>query len=195
MRFFLAAVAFLSVVATMDGLPRCHADDKKAVAIKESAAAFEKARDTAQENLVGAFDTVPERLAKQKLGLEERLRLVDIVSAEKKRFQKSGLLPWSEPMRPFLAKYLEKSRAMESKVMEEYNKHISQALQAAADEVKLHAETFGPIHKLIRPQPGESRWMDVPWLTDLHEARQKAAAEGKPLFLIASGKAISIGMC
>lgn len=67
--------------------------------------------------------------------------------------------------------------------------------QAAADEVKLSEETFGPIHKLIRPQPGESRWMDVPWLTDLHEARRKGAAEGKPLLLIASGKAISIGMC
>lgn len=67
--------------------------------------------------------------------------------------------------------------------------------QPAADEVKLNAKTFGPIHKQIKPQPGESRWMDIPWLTDLHEARQKAAAEGKPLFIMASGSAVSIGMC
>ncbi len=67
--------------------------------------------------------------------------------------------------------------------------------QPATDAVKLNADTFGPIHQQIRPQPGESRWMEIPWLTDLHAARQKAAAEGKPLFLMAAGKAISIGMC
>jgi hypothetical protein len=63
------------------------------------------------------------------------------------------------------------------------------------NEVILNAETFASIHKQIKPQPGESRWMEIPWLTDLHEARQKAAAEGKPLFLMVSGKGISIGMC
>jgi len=67
--------------------------------------------------------------------------------------------------------------------------------QPAVDEVILNAEAFSAIHKQIRPQPGESRWMDIPWLTDLHAARQKAAAEGKPLFLMASGSALSIGMC
>ena len=67
--------------------------------------------------------------------------------------------------------------------------------QPATNGVRLNAETFAPIHRQIRPQPGESRWMKIPWLTDLHEARQKAAAEGKPLFLIVSGKGLSIGMC
>ena len=67
--------------------------------------------------------------------------------------------------------------------------------QPVADEMTLNAETFGQFHKQNRPQPGESRWLDIPWLTDLHEARQKAAAEGKPLFLMASGHATSIGMC
>ncbi|MEO8495608.1 MAG: hypothetical protein ABI614_11100 [Planctomycetota bacterium] len=67
--------------------------------------------------------------------------------------------------------------------------------QPASEGMYLNAETFGLIHKQIKPQPGESRWMEVAWLTDLHEARQRAAAEGKPLFIAASGKAISIGMC
>lgn len=67
--------------------------------------------------------------------------------------------------------------------------------QRAADDVTLNAETFAPIHKQIRPQAGESLWMAIPWLTDLHAARQKAAAEGKPLFLMVSGKGLSIGMC
>ena len=47
--------------------------------------------------------------------------------------------------------------------------------QPAADEVKLNAETFGPIHKQIKPQPGESRWMEIPWQTSLWTARELAA--------------------
>lgn len=39
------------------------------------------------------------------------------------------------------------------------------------------------LHKLIKPQPGESRWMEIDWYPSVWEARKKAAAEGKPLFL------------
>lgn len=67
--------------------------------------------------------------------------------------------------------------------------------QPVTEDGELNSETFAKIHKQIRPQPGESRWMTIPWLTDLHEARQKAAAEGKPMFLMVSGKGLSIGMC
>ncbi len=67
--------------------------------------------------------------------------------------------------------------------------------QPATKDVILNAKTFLLIHNRIRPQAGESRWMEVPWLTDLREARQKAVAEGKPLFLMVSGKGLSIGMC
>ncbi len=62
-------------------------------------------------------------------------------------------------------------------------------------EVKLDAETFPQLHKQIRPQPGESRWLELPWLIDLHAARQKAAAEGKPLFVLSGGGATGIGAC
>lgn len=67
--------------------------------------------------------------------------------------------------------------------------------QTVTSDVKLDAESFAAIHEQIRPQPGESRWMEIPWFTDLREARQKAATEGKPLFLMVSGKGLSIGMC
>ena len=59
----------------------------------------------------------------------------------------------------------------------------------------LTATTFVQYQKQIKPQPGESRWMEIPWFTDLHGARQKAAAEGKPLFIYASGGSVSIGSC
>ena len=67
--------------------------------------------------------------------------------------------------------------------------------QPAPDEVKLNADTFPQLHKKIRPQPGESRWLELPWLIDLHAARQKAAAEGKPLFVLSGGGATGIGAC
>lgn len=41
------------------------------------------------------------------------------------------------------------------------------------------------MQKLIAPGPHESQWMQVPWVSswNIHAARQKAAAEGKPLLL------------
>ena len=67
--------------------------------------------------------------------------------------------------------------------------------QPTSAGVKLDAETFPQLHKQIRPQPGESRWLELPWLIDLHAARQKAAAEGKPLFVLSGGGATGIGAC
>jgi hypothetical protein len=62
-------------------------------------------------------------------------------------------------------------------------------------EVNLSTETFAHLRKQIRPQPGESRWMEIPWLIDVHEARKKASAEGKPLFVYSGGGASGIGAC
>jgi hypothetical protein len=48
---------------------------------------------------------------------------------------------------------------------------------------RLAGAAFERLHRLIKPQPGESRWMEIDWYPSVWEARQKAAAEGKPLFL------------
>ena len=37
------------------------------------------------------------------------------------------------------------------------------------------------------PHPGELKWQQVPWLTDLREAARQAKAEGRPLLLFVSG--------
>ncbi len=42
-------------------------------------------------------------------------------------------------------------------------------------------ENFDDYVRLIKPTPDESYWSLIPWMTDLYEARKKAAAEGKPL--------------
>jgi len=67
----------------------------------------------------------------------------------------------------------------------------SLASPAAADPgaaaSPLTPDTFASLHGLIRPQPGESKWAEVPWLTSLAEARERAAREDKPIFLWRAG--------
>jgi hypothetical protein len=59
---------------------------------------------------------------------------------------------------------------------------------------RLSAADFEKLHTLIKPAPGESRWMEIDWHPTVWEARQKAAKEGKPLFIWAgSGGAPAAG--
>jgi hypothetical protein len=60
---------------------------------------------------------------------------------------------------------------------------------------ELSAAQFKKLHQMIRPQPGESKWMDLPWETSLGEARSKAAKQGKPIFLMAAGGGSPLGFC
>lgn len=55
-----------------------------------------------------------------------------------------------------------------------------------AEEIQpLPIEQFEKLHRMLKPQPGESRWMEIDWYPNIWEARRKAAAEGKPLFILA----------
>ncbi|MEX2185419.1 MAG: hypothetical protein WD875_01440 [Pirellulales bacterium] len=42
---------------------------------------------------------------------------------------------------------------------------------------------FSALHTLIQPKLDESAWLSIPWQTDLWQAREKAAAAGKPILL------------
>ena len=42
---------------------------------------------------------------------------------------------------------------------------------------------FAKLHAIIKPKTSESQWEQIPWLVSLWEARQRAAAEGKPILL------------
>jgi hypothetical protein len=44
-------------------------------------------------------------------------------------------------------------------------------------------EQFKQLQAVIKPAATEDRWAQIPWLTDLWEARQKAAAAGKPILV------------
>jgi len=45
-------------------------------------------------------------------------------------------------------------------------------------------DRFESLHTLIRPQAGELAWYEeIPWLTSIQEALEKASAEGKPILV------------
>ena len=63
-----------------------------------------------------------------------------------------------------------------------------------AEPKSISDDEFGNLHAMVKRQPGESRWMEIDWYPSVWEARKKAAAEGKPIFLMAgSGGAPAAG--
>jgi hypothetical protein len=58
---------------------------------------------------------------------------------------------------------------------------LSLATARASEPIK--PEHFEKLHALIKPQADEEKFMQIPWLTNLWEARKQAAAQGKPLLL------------
>ena len=57
------------------------------------------------------------------------------------------------------------------------------------------ADQFLKLHALIKPQPGELRFHEIPWLIDVWEARKKAAAEGKPILVWSGAGGSPVGVC
>lgn len=57
------------------------------------------------------------------------------------------------------------------------------------------ADQFVKLHSLIKPQPGELLFHEIPWLIDLWEARKKAAAEGKPILVWSGAGGSPLGVC
>ena len=55
--------------------------------------------------------------------------------------------------------------------------------QARPAPPEIAPEDFTRLHQAIRPQPGESPWREVAWMTSIRAAREKAAAEGKPILV------------
>jgi hypothetical protein len=47
----------------------------------------------------------------------------------------------------------------------------------------IRPDRFDQWHALIRPGKDEEKWLQIPWQTNLWDARQKAAREGKPILI------------
>lgn len=70
---------------------------------------------------------------------------------------------------------------------------VAPAFARADDVPEISAADFDRLLAAIKPQRGESPWREIPWLTDVTEARRKASAENKPLviFTAADGSPLS----
>jgi hypothetical protein len=56
-------------------------------------------------------------------------------------------------------------------------------LAALRGSEPIKPEQFEKLHALIKPQATEEKFMQIPWMTSLWDARKKAAEEGKPILL------------
>jgi hypothetical protein len=65
----------------------------------------------------------------------------------------------------------------------------------AAEPGPIPPDQFAKIHKLVRVQPGEQRFWQIPWKLTITEARQQAARQGKPIFVWAGAGGAPIGVC
>jgi hypothetical protein len=65
----------------------------------------------------------------------------------------------------------------------------------AADIDRIPPGQFDDLHEMIRVQPGEQRFWQVPWKLTVTEARRQAAREGKPIFVWAGAGGAPIGVC
>ena len=70
---------------------------------------------------------------------------------------------------------------------------IAATCARAADVPEISGADFERLLEAIKPQPGESPWREIPWLTNVTEERQKASALDKPLviFTAADGSPLS----
>jgi len=63
-----------------------------------------------------------------------------------------------------------------------------------ADEPKpIPPEQFDAIHRMIKRQPGEWAWADLPWVIDFAVAQRKALSEGKPIFVALAAQGSPVG--
>ena len=56
-------------------------------------------------------------------------------------------------------------------------------VQAPSGPPEIAPEDFARLQAAIRPQTGESPWREIDWMTSIRGAREKAAAEGKPILV------------
>ena len=71
---------------------------------------------------------------------------------------------------------------------------ILAALVAGQAPAEFPKEKFEALRTLIKPEPGKQHlWMEIPWEISVHEARERAARENKPLLLFRAANGHPLG--
>jgi hypothetical protein len=96
--------------------------DSYASGINKDKEVYLAAMKKAEEKLLAAFDRELDILPKAKMKPEERLKLIDVVKAEKVAFQNRGRIPWSAPMRVAMHDYLKTMIASRRRLAQSFDK-------------------------------------------------------------------------
>jgi hypothetical protein len=64
---------------------------------------------------------------------------------------------------------------------------VMAAPDPADSRSRLPADAARMYRFVTTPHPGELKWQEIPWLTDLLDAIRQARAESRPLVLFVSG--------
>jgi hypothetical protein len=60
---------------------------------------------------------------------------------------------------------------------------LGTGIACPADELRPTPDQFEKLRVIIKPQAGEDKWAEIPWMASLWEGRQRAATLGKPILL------------
>lgn len=66
-------------------------------------------------------------------------------------------------------------------------------LWALSSQVEIPREDFPRLYESIKPQPGESPWRRIPWMTNIRAARARAVAEDKPIVIFTAADGSPLG--
>lgn len=65
---------------------------------------------------------------------------------------------------------------------------------ARGDEPRtLSPEKFAAVHRMVKRQPGEWPWAELPWNIHFADAQRKALSEGKPIFVALAAQGSPVG--
>jgi len=130
--FSLSILVLISAPPIFLGSAR--SGDDKPLVLEKAQEAYTNAVKDADTKLLQKFEKSSDQVANRKLPPEQRIALIDALKVENKRFDDSGLVPWSEPMWHFLLPYLQSRQSAESKLRKSYNIEIDKAIKAKDDE-------------------------------------------------------------
>jgi hypothetical protein len=60
---------------------------------------------------------------------------------------------------------------------------LAATLPMARASEPITAEQFKQLQTAVKPASTEDKWAKIPWMTDLWEARRRAAEQGKPILV------------
>ena len=69
------------------------------------------------------------------------------------------------------------------------------AVVRADEPAAMSPQQLEALHAMIKRQPGEAQYLDIDWYPTVWEARQRAAREGKPLFIWAGSEGAPSAGC